>query len=592
MKFTQKTIQYVRMKKSLRYFLLLALFGLSLTPTAEAKKKQQQAKAINAELTQQDKNKFNYYFCDAIRCMQQQNFSSAIDLLTECYYINSKSAAVANEFAKIYSLMQDTQHAQKFSELASQLDPSNDWYQISLAELYVKNGDYDKAINVYEQIAARRPDNEDYVYMLASLYKQQGKYKESINALNRMEKITGIDERISFEKYRLYYTLNDQKNADEEIDKLIKKYPLNANYHVLRGKIYIDEKKEEKGLQEYELARKIEPNNHTLLTSEMSYYKDKDDSEKADSIFLNALNNPSLSADEKVELITNILREKDISIAKMEKYFTTLNNQYPDNEIILSYYVSFMLMQRRYDEAEPLLNKMLKLNPANKEGWGELINLYAVKNNPQKMESACDSASSHMPNEALFPLMKGVAFLMEDKKKEAIESTKKSTRLASAANDSILLSNAWMQVGDIFSANNAIDSSLVYYEKSYQVNSNSALLLNNYAYNLAIKGEDLMRAEEMSAKALSSDPNNVSYLDTYAWIFFLENRITMAKMYIQQAYDKGGSTNETVVEHFGDISAKDGNIDEAVKYWQKALDMKSTSPTLQRKIDARQYIAQ
>lgn len=61
------------------------------------------------------------------------------------------------------------------------------------------------------------------------------------------------------------------------------------------------------------------------------------------------------------------------------------------------------------------------------------------------------------------------------------------------------------------------------------------MALNNYAYYLSEKGVDLHKAESMSYKTIKAEPNNGTYLDTYAWILFMEERYADAKTYIDQA---------------------------------------------------------
>jgi Tfp pilus assembly protein PilF len=83
-------------------------------------------------------------------------------------------------------------------------------------------------------------------------------------------------------------------------------------------------------------------------------------------------------------------------------------------------------------------------------------------------------------------------------------------------------------------------------------------MLNNYAYFLAVRKEQLAKAEKMSGAALQYDPNNISFLDTYAWVFFVQENFVMAELYIKQAVDKGGADNEVIAEHYGDILSKIG----------------------------------
>ena len=63
----------------------------------------------------------------------------------------------------------------------------------------------------------------------------------------------------------------------------------------------------------------------------------------------------------------------------------------------------------------------------------------------------------------------------------------------------------------------------------------NAMVLNNYAYYMAIHGKDLQRAEDMSRRAVQQEPNEASFLDTYAWILHLKGEDTLARYYMRKA---------------------------------------------------------
>lgn len=42
----------------------------------------------------------------------------------------------------------------------------------------------------------------------------------------------------------------------------------------------------------------------------------------------------------------------------------------------------------------------------------------------------------------------------------------------------------------------------------------------------------------MSAQCIKLEPDNATYLDTYAWIFFVQGNYTLAKIYIESALEK------------------------------------------------------
>ena len=96
----------------------------------------------------------------------------------------------------------------------------------------------------------------------------------------------------------------------------------------------------------------------------------------------------------------------------------------------------------------------------------------------------------------------------------------------------------------------------------WRTKSDNIYCMNNYAYYLSINGDDLQKAEQMSYKTVQAEPKNATYLDTYAWILFLQKRYTEAKIYIDLAIknDTDSIQNSVIWEHAGDVYAKLGDI--------------------------------
>ena len=109
----------------------------------------------------------------------------------------------------------------------------------------------------------------------------------------------------------------------------------------------------------------------------------------------------------------------------------------------------------------------------------------------------------------------------------------------------------------------AYDSALVYKDDNIGA-------LNNYAYYLSLEKKDLDKAEEMSYRTVKAEPNNATYLDTYAWILFEKGKYTEARIYIDQAIQHGTDNSSVVVEHCGDIYYHCGEKDKALEFWKEA----------------------
>ena len=129
----------------------------------------------------------------------------------------------------------------------------------------------------------------------------------------------------------------------------------------------------------------------------------------------------------------------------------------------------------------------------------------------------------------------------------------------------------------------AYDSALVYEPDKIDV-------LNNYSYFLSIENRELQKALEMSHKTITAEPDNQTYLDTYAWILFKLKRYEEAKAYAEKIISLDEEISPVVLHHIGDIFAKCGDIESAVIYWQRALDAgDEETELLKKKIKKRKY---
>ena len=135
-----------------------------------------------------------------------------------------------------------------------------------------------------------------------------------------------------------------------------------------------------------------------------------------------------------------------------------------------------------------------------------------------------------------------------------------------------------------------MDQTYKAYDEALKYNDNNIVVLNNYAYFLSLDKKDLKKAERMSAQCIKLEPDNATYLDTYAWIFFVQGNYTLAKIYIESALEKDNTKSAELVDHYGDILYMTGDKDKAVEQWKKARELGKESEVLDRKIIEGKYI--
>ena len=128
------------------------------------------------------------------------------------------------------------------------------------------------------------------------------------------------------------------------------------------------------------------------------------------------------------------------------------------------------------------------------------------------------------------------------------------------------------------------------YDSCLQWKDDNLGCLNNYAYYLSLDGDSLDKAERMSHATVKAEPENATYLDTYAWILFMQKRYAEARVYIDQAVKNDADSSAVILEHAGDIHAMAGDAEEAVRLWRQAAAKDPANKLLARKIRLGKYV--
>jgi tetratricopeptide (TPR) repeat protein len=193
-----------------------------------------------------------------------------------------------------------------------------------------------------------------------------------------------------------------------------------------------------------------------------------------------------------------------------------------------------------------------------------------------------ERALEYFPNQAMIHYFNGLAYLRTRKYKDAILFMEQAKKLS--ISNPAMVGEINGLLGDAYNSTKEYDKSDKAYDEALALNPNNDAVLNNYSYFLAIRKANLEKAEKMSALLIKNNPENATYLDTYAWVLYTREKYKDAKKVIEKAVNSG-MANATHVEHYGDILFKLGEVERAVQQWEKAKSMLSSSnETLNKKI--------
>jgi tetratricopeptide (TPR) repeat protein len=147
----------------------------------------------------------------------------------------------------------------------------------------------------------------------------------------------------------------------------------------------------------------------------------------------------------------------------------------------------------------------------------------------------------------------GVASAVLENNEDAITYLEKGRRYTS---DKMQMAEFDAFLGDIYHQQGDEEKAFAAYERALRNNPNNVLVLNNYAYYLAVKNQDLDKALEMSTKAITAEPDNPTYLDTHAWVLYMKGDYKEAEKYMKKALKLLKEPDETYTKHYEAIANK------------------------------------
>ena len=584
------------MNKKNSIWLLVAVWTLVSCGTVKSTREKPAVALAQSSLTPEQQRKYDYFFLEAMRLKEKKDYASAFGLLQHCLDIHPNAASALYEVSQYYMFLHQVPQGQEALEKAVANAPDNYWYSQGLASLYQQQNELDKAVTLLEQMVVRFPAKQDPLFNLLDLYGRQEKYDEVISTLNRMEKRMGKNEQLSMEKFRIYLQMKDDKKAFQEIESLVQEYPMDMRYQVILGDVYLQNGKKQEAYDVYQKVLAAEPDNPMAIFSMASYYKQTGQEELYQQQLDTLLLNKKVTPDTKVGVMRQMIVENeqaDKDSTQIIALFDRIMKQEQDDPQIPMLYAQYLLSKNMEAESVPVLEQVVDLDPTNKAARMMLIGAAVKKEDYKQIIKVCEPGIEATPDALEFYYYLAVAYNQAEKPDSVISICKRALEHTTADSKKEIVSDFYSILGDMYHTQKQMKEAYAAYDSALVYNPSNIGALNNYAYYLSVERRDLDKAEEMSYKTVKAEPNNATYLDTYAWILFEKGNYAEARIYIDNAMkSEGGDKSDVIVEHCGDIYYMTGDVDGALTYWKKALEMGSESKTLKQKIEKKKYIAE
>ncbi|MEM9857069.1 MAG: tetratricopeptide repeat protein [Bacteroidota bacterium] len=565
-------------------FVLVALIMLIGMNDVYAQKSKSKKERLN-EIKLREAESF---FTEGEKYYILEDYAKALVLFQKSLDINNDNATVHYKIAQILSQGSELQKALKSINEAIALDADNKYFYILKADIFTQLGDFENASSVYEEMIGRIDKTDQYLFELAALYLYQSRYDDALKSYDKIEKAYGLTEEVVFQKQKIHLQNNDLNNALLEGQKLIEAFPGEEQYVLKQIEILIANDKTDQAQKQLDQFLTDSPNNAQARLVLAELKRKSGDILSALNELVTLYESSDLSFANKIQILAEYRGYMDQGQLSNQglKLSSEIIAKHSEEAAAYAMHGDILQAIGKSEDARRAYIMGLNYDQSNFAIWQNVIQLTFNVNKIDSVIYFSEQALELFPNQSAFFYYNGVANLQNRNYEEAIAALEQGKRLSSANLGLVSAFNG--ALGDAYNGTKDYQKSDKAYEAALDFDPNNDGILNNYSYYLALRKDKLDKAEKMAEKVVKNNPDNATYLDTYAWVLFMREKYKEAKKVMQKAFDNDPDNVSAVhYEHFGDILFKLGDIDEAVKNWKIAKGMNPNAELIDEKIAQR-----
>lgn len=556
------------------FFLLLLSFSLnSFAQTMSSEYEGKPYKKKNAT-----------YFSNGLQSKYREDTEGAIRNFEQALRFMPNDDASMFELSEQYYNAGRIEEAFQMIQKAVKVDPKNKWYQMRLGLFYRNLDQYDDFIKLYEKLTKQYPEDLDMLSELIEAYLVTENYTKALEKMDLLEQNVGANEIITEQRLNVYKRQGNNKKVISELEKLIAQNPENVRYYGMLAQVYAEMGKDKEALKLYEKIKEVNPSEPYINISLMEFYEKSGDQEKAFNELLAAIRNKNLDLATKANIWEYWMgkNEKSNQIDEQARQCgEAFMETHPDNKLGYLILGSYYMTKQNSVKSKELSLKTLALDSTDFYSWQNLIVSESRLEDNEAVRDHAIAALKYYPMQPVFYWYAGVANAVLDNNEDAVIYLEKGRRYTS---DKMQMSEFDAFLGDIYHQQGEDTKAFDAYDRTLRNNPDNALVLNNYAYYLSLRGERLEEALEMAIRANELEPDNVYYTDTYAWVLYKLGRYKEAEKMMKKCLGLEKDPSGANLEHYGDILFKLGKTDEAKTYWNKAKQAGGYSNDLERKL--------
>jgi tetratricopeptide (TPR) repeat protein len=531
-------------------------------------------------------NDYQYALIEAVKQKNLGNLAEAVKLYKLVIQNKPDCDAAYYELGTIYIMTNQLELAEDHLASAFEMDPDNEWYTLAYLNALGGTESYDRMIDILHEKIRKEPDEVEWEFQLANVLFSQGKMRKSLQILEKIEDERGFSEKVTLLKASVYEGEEKYDLARQEIEKVMNLFPEAVQFRIVAAELCMKSGEEDSAAAYYHEILEIDSTNIFALTNLTDYYRKKEDYRSSIEYLAKSFRSTQIDVKRKLAIMSYYLTDEQYRVKyrkELENLLDVFLEVHPDEPEAWLLAADFYIDGKEFEKAYFELKKYLEKNQGNYPIYMQAVLLANAASLNEEMIQMADRALEVYPDSSDLLFFRGIGYYELGNYKELVDNFRDVSDEGFSTNEyasqsKMLVAEAYYRLGDYVQSDSIFEILIAEDPENYMV-------LNNYSYYLAERGEKLSEAKQWSLQTILNNPENATFLDTYAWILYRLNNFEEAERYILKALDKGGNTDPEVNEHAGDIQAALSSFEIARSYYNKAILLGGERTRIEKKIE-------
>jgi tetratricopeptide (TPR) repeat protein len=492
------------------------------------------------------------------------------------------------------------------------VDPGQSELAARVAGLLIQQDDFPQAIDVLKDAIKANPKNAEPYQQLAFIYTRYLKRTDqAIDYANRAIVLNPGDVEGYQRLVEIELAAGQERKALEVLDRALKIQSTDPNFWIRLGKLYVailfksdsqpklDELKKTNEI--FKRAAENAGDDPDMLKDIADYYAASQQMKEAIPLYLRVLELQPDDANAREKLATGFVltNQRDKAIEMLEQIIKEHPEKYQPYDLlaqVLDEEARSLQRANRIEEAKAKFARVaanyeqsLLINPNHAGTYVRLAELLlGALRDPDRAVKLLDDARRRFPGAPEIVYYLGIAQREAKQSQQAVATFEEALHEAQIEeDDDFVNAKFYFNYGAAAEQAGLYNKAADLLRKSIALDpENSAEASNYLGYMWADHNMNLDEAETMIRRALQSEPNNASYLDSLGWVEFRKGQFDRALDDLLRAVKAAGREDPVVFEHIGDTYLKLNRTAEALEAWQKALSLDPKNKNLADKIQA------